>query len=133
MFLSRKFTRYIQKIPDANDAGTDYNKGMKNEEKPAEQTKHSGRGKASFVISIVGSLILWVSAFSLEWLPGDDELHEILILLVMFLAALSLLVGAGLGIAGLLQKNRKKAFAVSGLVVNLLLILIILLHLIIIF
>ncbi len=83
--------------------------------------KHSGIGIASFVISIiVGVLIVILVMFAAVMeatTPGgiDDESAEAVIVgLLIITLILADLVAMGLGIAGLVQKNRKKVFATLG-------------------
>jgi hypothetical protein len=103
---------------------------------PADARKQSKIGIASFVIGIVAMLIFCVAlllAFGYGFMgaaqtPGftiDSSSPIILGLgLVMCISPLLSLVGLGLGIAALVQKNDKKLFAGLGLALNLLIVLI---------
>lgn len=88
------------------------------------EVKHSGLGIASFVISTVmgvAMLVLIVLAGVLETTtPGgmdEESLAAVLIGLFMFAFLFIDLLAAGLGIAGLLQKDRKKIFAILGVII----------------
>jgi hypothetical protein len=85
--------------------------------------KNSGLGIASFVLSILAGLLLFalvVSAGIMEATSpgGIDEKSPIAIalgLLILLLVGLDL-VAAGLGIAGLFRKDRKRTLSILGLV-----------------
>ena len=90
-----------------------------------EEQKHSGLGVASFIASIVSGIcifLIFVVAGVMETsTPGgiDEESTGALMLgfvLYAFLGAL--LLALGLGIGGLLQKERKKIFAILGTVMS---------------
>jgi hypothetical protein len=84
-------------------------------------TKHSGLGIASFIMSILVGLLLFVM-FAIAGImeasrpEGIDETSASAVVLGLFiLGFLALAVVAfGLGIAGLCQKERKKVFAILG-------------------
>jgi hypothetical protein len=82
---------------------------------------HSKLGIASFIISLNGG-VLWCLTFAVAATMGAvyanerNSLSEILIGGIGFGVLIVLLTGLGLGIAGLLQKNRKKIFAILGTV-----------------
>jgi hypothetical protein len=87
------------------------------------ELKHSGFGIASFVISIISGVSLFV-VFGIAGMaevstPGGlDENSEQAVMLgiaMMFFFVISL-VAFGLGIGGLFQKERKKVFAILGVV-----------------
>ena len=87
------------------------------------ENKHSGIGIASFVISIatgVFTFLLMVVAGVMEVsTPGGiDENSVEAVVTGLFLIALLLLdlVALGLGVGGLLQKDRRKLLAVLGTV-----------------
>jgi hypothetical protein len=92
----------------------------------AAKMRHSGLGIASFVISCVCAvliLVLLIVAGVMEVsTPGgvSEESPVVIVvgLLLIFFVFLAL-VGLGLGIAGLFQSERKKAFAVLGTVFGL--------------
>ena len=89
--------------------------------------KHSGLGIASFVISIptgIAILVLCVIAGVIEvTTPGgmDDKSAEAVVLGLSIFAFIFVdLFAVGLGIAGLIQRNRKKIFAILGMLLSLL-------------
>jgi len=76
------------------------------------ERKHSGLGISSFVISLVGGfamfLLFCVAGFMETTTPGGiDESSGVAVVL-----------GLGLAIGALTQKNRKKVFSILGLVFN---------------
>ena len=98
------------------------------EQQPAR--RHSGLGIASFVISIIAGLIM----FALVVMAGimtvkaggqlDEQSPEAVVLGCSILAGSFLyLVGIGLAIGGLCQRNRHKVFPVLGLVLNIVFLL----------
>lgn len=85
------------------------------------QEKHSGLGIASFTLSILGSLLmflLFVIAGIMEAAtPGgiDEESAEaIFVGLIMIATFFFNLIAIALGVTGLFQKQRKKLFAILG-------------------
>ena len=98
--------------------------------------KHSGVGIASFIVSIVGSLLMFLlfviaGAIQLSTPGGVDENSPaaMVIGLMLFLLMFALLVALGLGIGALCQSDRKRLFGVLGTIfsaVSLLLTLILL-------
>ena len=100
--------------------------------------KHSGPGIASFVIGLL-SILLAVVAYAVIFvglaeyadegvlaMPGPEELAGNMSLvggtLLFFFSLLLAVVGAVLGIVGCVIRNRRRVFAVLGLVFNALLI-----------
>lgn len=88
-----------------------------------EEKKHSGLGIASFILSIVSGLLIFlvvvVAGVMEASTPGGiDEESSGAVMLGLFLFAFlgAALVALGLGIGGLLQKERKKIFAILGTV-----------------
>ncbi|MDR0666508.1 MAG: hypothetical protein LBF71_03760 [Campylobacteraceae bacterium] len=88
-----------------------------------EVQKHSGLGVASFalsIISVVCIFVLFIVAGAIEVsTPGgmdENSAAAVIIGVLYFLFAGFSLVGVGLGIAGLFAKERKKIFAVLGLI-----------------
>jgi len=87
------------------------------------ERKHSGLGIASFVISIITGLMmfmLFVVAGVMETsTPGgmdENSMEAMLVGLFLFALLFLDLLAVGLGVAGLFQKERRKLFAVLGLV-----------------
>lgn len=86
-----------------------------------EQTKHSGLGIASFILSITTALlifILFITAGVMETsTPGgiDEESAGAVILGLLILLCLFLeVVALGLGIGALCQTARNKVFGILG-------------------
>ena len=93
---------------------------------------HSKLGIASFVTAIVGGLLFLTLGVSLGYMElntpvGIDETSKVVILmgLGIILALFILLISLGLGIGGLIQKERKKIFSVLGVVFSFLILLVI--------
>ena len=91
--------------------------------------KHSGYGIASFVIALasIGAIFLsfmavMIIAMIVEGSFGRDNPLFVIFVIGFLLAWGAAFVGAGLGIAGLLSKNRKKPFAIVGLILNLMVV-----------
>jgi hypothetical protein len=92
---------------------------------PAQDTKpkHTGFGIAAFIISILSPTFFICSVITLYFL-GRGAYPGTVVLVALFFGAFSFLnIGIGLGIAGLFQKNRRKIYAILGLVVSVLTIL----------
>ncbi|MEO3943923.1 DUF4190 domain-containing protein [Gorillibacterium sp. CAU 1737] len=91
---------------------------------------HSGLGIASFIMSIIGlvitigslAAIFSVVADNLDNLSDMEDSAMIAQLglggLGFLFAGILMLVGLILGIVGLVQKNRKKGFAIAGTIIN---------------
>jgi cytochrome b561 len=93
---------------------------------PQPVHKHSGMGIASFVISIVAGLIIFllvVMAAVLTVRSGgqmnEESPEAVVIGCSMFAGMILYLIGVGLAIGGLCQRNRYKVFSVLGLIFNL--------------
>ncbi|RUT29494.1 hypothetical protein EJP77_14010 [Paenibacillus zeisoli] len=99
---------------------------------PDPTYKHSGPGIASFVISLV-ALIAYVAAIVTILVTTRDLVHSGLPItndliinhagfleagLIVIAAIILTLVGCILGIIGLALKNRKKVFAILGVVIS---------------
>lgn len=91
----------------------------------SDAIKHSGFGVASFIISVaIGIFDFVVIAFAglveASEPGGMDEESVVAILIGLFILGgmAANMAGAGLGIAGLVQRDRKKVFAVLGLAFN---------------
>jgi len=97
---------------------------------PAEPLKHSGAGVASFIISLVAGLAMMIvlivagvlGASSGGALDQNDP-TTMMIGFGVICDCMLFVVGAVLGIVGLFQGDRKRIFAVLGLIFNLLLVL----------
>jgi hypothetical protein len=92
--------------------------------------KHSWLGISSFAISLIGGaamlLLFGVAAYMEMSTPGgmdENSASAVFVGLLLFAVMAVHLVGAGLAIGGLVQKDRKRVFAVLGLVFNALVIL----------
>lgn len=90
-----------------------------------ESQRHSGLGIASFVIAILAGLteIGIIVAASMMAADNRGELDEqspqLMAMAVGFCGGVIIaLVGIGLGIAGLVQSDRRKLFAILGLILN---------------
>jgi hypothetical protein len=85
-----------------------------------EEQKHSGLGIASFITSIVSGILIFLliviaGAMEVSTPGGMDEKSAGAMMVGLFFVFLGAsLVALGLGIAGLLQKDRKKIFAILG-------------------
>jgi|GEM_PF-1062197 len=93
----------------------------------AQAARHSPIGISSFVVSITTGIlliILLVLAGTLadQGVKEDSPAAIIISVLIFFLLA-SQLVGLGLGIGSLFQKDRKRTFGVFGLIFSLLFLL----------
>jgi hypothetical protein len=89
------------------------------------EPKQSGFGIASFmIVMLVGSLefaILVIAGIMEATEPGgiDEESPVVILLGVVMIGGLLLdIVGVALGIAGLTQRDRRKGFAVVGVVIG---------------
>lgn len=83
--------------------------------------KHSGLGIASFIFSIVAGILIFLlfiaaGVMQVSTPGGVDEKSAaaVIIGLLIFAFLFLCLVALGLGIAGLIQKDRKKLFATLG-------------------
>jgi hypothetical protein len=85
-----------------------------------DSPNHSGLGIASFIVSVAAGFLTFcciVVAGVMAAKPGgmDETSPEAIIVgLLLFAFLFVSLVGLGLGIGGLVQKDRKKIFAVLG-------------------
>ena len=87
--------------------------------------KHSGLGIASFILSVaVGIfdfvLVAFAGLVEASTPGGMDEESVIAILIGIFIfgGVAANLAGTGLGVAGLVQRDRRKVFSVLGLAFN---------------
>jgi hypothetical protein len=95
-----------------------------------EVMNHSGVGIASFVMSIAVGVfdfaVIVLAGFVEASTPGgmdEESVVAVLIGLAIFAGMFANLAGIGLGVAGLVQRGRKKVFAALGLAFNSLAIL----------
>jgi hypothetical protein len=95
-----------------------------------EPMKHSGLGVASFVMSVaigVFDFAVFMFAGVVEMsTPGGMDEESIVAVIVGLLIIGSLFMnvgGVGLGIAGIVQRDRQKVFSVLGVAFNTLIIL----------
>ena len=87
------------------------------------ELKHSGLGIASFILSIIAGIfifIIMIIAGAMEAsTPGgidEESVEAVLVGLFLFAFMFLSLVALGLGIFGAVQAERKKVFAIIGIV-----------------
>jgi hypothetical protein len=87
--------------------------------------KHSGLGIASFVVSLlIGAsefLLIMIAGVLEAATPGGMDNESLIVLFIGLFVIVGLfanLAGVGLGIAGLVQRDRKKVFSALGVVFN---------------
>ncbi len=82
--------------------------------------KHSGLGIASFIITVLGGLLAVAMVAASVVLASanyrDDSIQFVIVGLFLFASVFLMLVGLGLGIAGVCIAGRKKVFAILGIV-----------------
>jgi len=115
---------------DDEDYDLDSPGGRRRRRANFEPMSHSGLGVASFIMSIVfGAAVatVFVVAVLLVVQNGGkirEDAPEVGLLGLGMICSLGLVVvGLGLGIAGLVQTNRKKVFSVLGVIFNLTILL----------
>lgn len=96
-----------------------------------KRKKHSAYGIACFIISIVAILMIFgVLLVSQIINPIEAGLSEdsfyVVIGLIAILGGFLSLIGLGLGIYGVVQKNRKRVFSVLGVIFNVLVVIFVL-------
>jgi hypothetical protein len=86
-----------------------------------EPRKHSGVGIASFILSVMSAVFIFITLVVAGVMEattpgGMDEgaPGTIVVGLMMITFFFVAMVGLGLGVGGLCQKNRKKIFAILG-------------------
>ena len=84
------------------------------------ERKHSGLGFASFIINIA---VIFIVLVTLALSNLFDPLLGRIPLSIYFVSPFVSMLALGLGIAGLLQKDRKKVFAILGTLLSLLILL----------
>ncbi len=87
--------------------------------------KSSGIAKASFIISIVGGVLLFINiviaGIAEESSPGgidEDSAFAMAIGCFIFVLGFLELIALGLGIAGLFQRDTAKVFAILGTIIS---------------
>lgn len=92
-------------------------------ESPMEIQKHSGFGIASFTISLIVAFLIFIALIYVLYMDatsmgGVDEKSPLVIILglLIFLLLLADIVAVGFGIAAFFHKDRKKIFAILGLI-----------------
>ena len=85
------------------------------------EQKHSGLGIASFILGLGGGLLTFLVFFVAGIIGAanggeidEESVEAVMIGLFLMLFVFLDLLAIGLGIAGLMQKDRKKVFAVLG-------------------
>ena len=88
-----------------------------------EEQKHSGLGIASFITSIISGILIFltivIAGIMEASTPGGIDAESAVAVTVglsLFAFLGAALVALGLGIGGLLQKGRRKIFAILGTV-----------------
>lgn len=89
------------------------------------EKKQSGLGIASFIIALVGGFVMFavfgIAGYLEHTMEGgmtEESPAAALVGLAMMGDGLLILLGAGLGVAGLFQADRKKLFSILGLMMN---------------
>lgn len=89
------------------------------------RTRHAGTGIASFVLGLVNVLLFILmigSAVALNVSSGGHvdphSSQAILLGLFVILICLICLIGTGLGLAGVIQKSKRRLFGIIGLCLN---------------
>ncbi|MGH3089932.1 MAG: hypothetical protein ACRDSJ_21840 [Rubrobacteraceae bacterium] len=96
-----------------------------------ERTEHSRMGMASFVVALLPGLPIALVALPALLLassqpPGADETgFAVLFILLALMNLLSEIVALGFGIAGTLQRRRKRLFAFLGVACSILVLVMI--------
>jgi hypothetical protein len=85
------------------------------------EQKHSGIGIASFIISILGGILTFVVILIAGAIEGstpggmDENSAEAIVIGLSIISLFFLnILAVGLGVGGLVQKERKKIFAILG-------------------
>lgn len=95
-----------------------------------KKIRHSGLGITSFVLAII-NLLIFIAALviggiiSTQNLSSFDETSPLAVVLgaIIILSFVLSLLGLGLGIAGVCSRNKKKIFAILGVIFNLVFII----------
>ncbi len=94
------------------------------ETEPRSPIRQSGLGIASFVLSLLSTLgicLVFAAAVFVGRQIGNPNyrLYPLFVALALFATVAGCAVGVALGIAGVVQKERRKELAVAGLVLGL--------------
>ncbi|GAA0182895.1 hypothetical protein SH2C18_51800 [Clostridium sediminicola] len=81
--------------------------------------RHSKVGISSFVSGILAITLF----LSISTLPLDETNSELVIGIIAIFSVLIAMVGTILGIIGILNKKKKRIFAIIGVILNLMLVL----------
>ena len=111
----------------SQDSPYSYNQVPERPAQPVVELKHSGFGIASFILSM-GSGLLCMAMFVVAGVmeastPGgmsEDDPVVMLVGLGILAGGFAMLISAVFGVAGLFQQNRKKIFAILGLLFSVL-------------
>ena len=98
----------------------------------ARRTEHSKMGKWSFRLSLVSGGVFLLSLLGLLFMKSGGYLEDtstpprlaILLVLVMLTSLLFVLVALVLGVAGMLQRRRKKVYALLGALASILVLVV---------
>jgi hypothetical protein len=88
-----------------------------------ESNPHSGLGIASFILSLISAVLMFICvviAGVMASQPGgmnEQSAEAMLVGLAIIVFAFLSLVALGLGIGGLCQPDRKKIFAILGIII----------------
>ena len=97
-----------------------------------QRTRHSKMGKWSFGLSLISGGVFLLGLLGLFFMRSGGYLEDgatpprfaILLVLVMLTSLLLVLVALVLGVAGMLQRRRKKRYAVLGAFVSILVLVV---------
>jgi mannose/fructose/N-acetylgalactosamine-specific phosphotransferase system component IIC len=93
---------------------------------PPDTRKHSRLGIASLIIALLAAFIICGDVVPVFRITGSLTVSQIYAWIANTLTCISTLlalVGFGLGIVAVVQKNKKKVFGILGLVFNALIVL----------
>lgn len=97
---------------------------------PVVKPRHSGMGVASFATSVVAGLLIivcYIAIISKTVASGGtlDKHSSFAIISGMIIMALLMcdMIALGLGIAGIIEKNRKRIYAILGIIISAVMIL----------
>lgn len=121
---------------DPSQQGSYVNYGYQGNYPGQMPPKHSALGISSFVISMVVIVLELVSFLLIAVTAAANNKSNLFGValtfgLIAIFGALGNLTGIGLGLAGVIQKNRKKVFSILGLIINSILIILFILLLVV--